>query len=348
MKVSQLWLIGLVYCLSIDTIKALRLPEHLYTIQDNKAVTSVTIKESIPIFYLVVPDSSTFPASDPEKISELKAFMKDATIPPDFFARHHPTTETEPIKLFFNWKEKENSKARKQAGTNLAHAINNLRGKFKKSPIVVLGHGQGGNVINVASHSVQKPIDIVIQLATPVYPHNADIKKDLYSAYIPDKKMINQMFAFYSDQSFPVLHPSLHPTYDQFYKTKTHPQLTNILLLVNNKHPLSSETLRPLVGKKLLALCQASRLSYRLHNNLVAHLSTIKPETDMLVFLRDRSLRGVSTRNRATQKMAQERMLSEIRVQNFTKTWGRAPALRLAKGEKTRKRYQQLAGQKKA
>ena len=352
MRINRYWLMGFLCGIVATNSAAIRLPSSLYRLENGQAFSTLSIKESTPIFYILVPESSTLPTLNTQKLNEFSAFMKDTVVPQDFFTRNYPQQASKPVTLFFNWQEQENSKTRKQAGINLAKGINSLRRRFKKSPIIIVGHGQGGNVINVASHSVSLPLNTVIQISTPIFPHDKNKKKDLYAHYIPDNKMITQMFSFYSEQAFPILHPTLHPQYQQVYQATVHPNLTNVLLLINNKHPLPNETLRPLVGKKLLPLCQSIRLSYRVHNNLVAHLSTVKKETDLIVVLRDGTIRKTSSKNPATKKIAQERVLSRFRMEIFTKKWGRPLSLTLAKGEKSRKRYESIkqttSGQKKS
>lgn len=333
------------------TLSAARLPQNFYSFVNSKVTSTATIKDEAPIFYIVVPESSVKITETPARAQELAAFVNDTVVPAAFFNRVNPKVETKPVVLFFEWQEKENSKTRKQAGQLLAEGLNSLRNRFKKGSFIVVGHGQGGNLISVASNNVKVPIETVIQIATPIFPQPEKGKKDLYAEYRPHKTMIQKLYSFYSEQAFSMPHPTLHPHYTHVYDNAEHPNMTNILLLINNKHPLPGEVLRPLVGKKLLALCNTISTTYRYHNNLVAHLSTIKSDTDMIVALRDNTVSNTPADKNETQAVAQERLLSEVRMKHFAKTWGRPMALSLNKGEKNRqlhKSIELMTTQKKA
>jgi len=323
------------YNIVCETIK---LPTNFYTIKQGKATQTITIKDNF-IFFVVVPDTPTRVTKQPEKLDELNLFMKDITIPSLFFDTKTPNQEITPITLFLDWEEQENTQIRKRAAQELASGIDSLKHKFKDAKFILLGHGQGGNVINHASKQVQKPLDVVISLSTPIFPHSATASSNESSSdYLPDEKKIGRLFCFYSEQDFSLAHPTLHPKYQHLYLSTIYPSLSNVLLLINNKHPITQETLRPLVGKRILQLCKKIIDSYSLHNNFIAHLSTTKTATDMVVFLRDTST--TETEGNLPQQIAQERMLSEIRMQKFAKDWGRPLAISLTPGEKSRKGYE--------
>ncbi len=324
-----------------------KLPSNFYSLslQKNKSVKSVSILDildSEPIFFIVVPDSSLQAADVQDKFKELYEFTQDLTIPADFFASKSPSISKKPVVLYLAWDEQENAQVRKRAAQDLATGINSLRYRFKSSQFIVLGHGQGGNIINSASQQIRLPLEVAINLSTPIFPHGQDTNSpELYADYLPDTQKINRLFCYYSDQDFRVIHPTLHPRYEHMYQSSAHPHLSNVLLLVNNKHPLTHETLRPLVGKKIVQLSKKIGDTYRNHTHFIAHISSIKPETDMLVVLRD-STTSSSVEQIAPESIAQERMLSQVRIQKFEKEWGRPLATTLKSGEKSRMRYQSV------
>lgn len=314
--------------------KTVPLPPNFYHLSNGNTFSSCTVESDNPIFYIVVPESSTSPSSDKQKQSELVKFTQYTIVPKDFFTEGHPQAATKPIVLFFDWEEQENSKLRKQAGIELAQGINRIKKRFKKSGTILLGHGQGGNVINVASNHLEHPVDTVIELSVPVFPHTQERKKDLYADYLPNSKMIHKLFSFYSDQEHSTAHPSLHPSYESFPEESVHPQLKRTLLLINNKQPIPSETLRPLVGKRILPLCKKIETDYTLHNHFIAHLSTFKAETDMVVVLKDYRQNDKTTQEEVT--------LSKKRMADFTMAWGRPMAEKLTKGEKSRSAHKSI------
>jgi len=341
--INQYYFVGIIFLSFIGAIDATRLPENFYAIRSGKALSTIAIKQDAPIFYVVVPEYSVRPTKNPEKITELESFMINVEVPANFFAMKSPRAATKPVTLFFNWEEQENHQTRKRAALELAKGIDMLRYRFKKSKVVLVGQGQGGNIINGATHSVRLPLETVIQLSTPIFPSTKQKKKTQYADYVPYKKKIKRMYSFYTEQDFSLLHPTLHPHYERIYIDTSHSQLANVLLLINNKHPLPVETMRPLIGKKLLALCKKIKDSYLMHNHFVAHLSTIKPTTDMVVVLRNNDV--LNKRKRSTERIIQERLLSEIRMKKFEKEWGRPMALALNKGEKSRKKYESIKKQ---
>lgn len=341
-KANQYFYKAVICLFSITSLYGgIRLPENFYAILADKAISSIPIKDEAPIFYIMVPECSVRPTKNPEKIKSMQAFMKNVEVPADFFSKKMPQKTTKPIALFYNWEEQENHKTRKQASLKLAKGIDTLRYRFKKSKIIMVGLGQGGNIINGASQSVRLPLEVVIQLSNPIFPNS---KKTHYTEYIPSKKKIKRMYSFYTEQDFSILHPTLHPHYERVYMNSTHSQLANILLLINNKHPLPVETMRPLIGKKLLSLCKKIKDSYLMHNHLVAHLSTVKPTTDMVIVLRNNDTFG-KKRKKITERVIQERLMSKVRMKKFEKEWGRPMALALNKGEKSRKKYESIKKQ---
>ena len=343
---NRLLLIGLMTCAQMINA-VVKLPTNFYslTVEKNKAVKSVSIidiSDTEPIFFIVVPDSSLQSNTPQERVKELFEFAQDITVPADFFASKKPSNEKKPVILYLAWDEQENTQVRKRAAQDLATGIDSLRYRFKSSQFIVLGHGQGGNIINSASQQIRIPLEVVINLSTPIFPHTQDSNTpDIYSDYLPNPKKINRLFCYYSDQDFRVIHPTLHPRYEHTYANGSHPNLSNVLLLVNNKHPLTHETLRPLVGKKIVQLSKKITESYRNHTHFIAHISSSKPETDMLVFLPESTV--VACADKATSDLVtQEQILSKVRIQKFEKEWGRPLATTLKSGEKSRMRYQSV------
>lgn len=316
-----------------------RLPENFFFLDNNTLKESISTENKSPIFYVIVPEHTTHLKNDKVKLKQLQMFSQSVTVPKDFFQSGSPTKAIKPICLVFCWQERENIQTRKTAGNLLAQGLNSLRYRFKGSKVILLGHGHGGNVINNASKYVNLPIDIAIELGTPVFPTTPTEKYKNPEEFHPSKK-IKRLFAFYTEQSFNFAHPTLHPEYEHYFIKTTHKALSNILLLLNNKHPLPGEMLNAPIGKRILTLCQKIKDSYQIHNHLIAHISTVKPNADMVVALYDTTT--VSTGRKRTSQIAQERFLSKVRSEKFTKDWGRPLAKNLKASERTRTEYKEL------
>ncbi len=273
---------------------------------------------------IIVPEYPKRPHLEKQFQDSLKNFALHIEIPQDFFEKSVPQKSTKPLLCYFDWQEEESSKTRKNAAITLAKSLELLRKKYKKSTFVVIGMGQGGNVIQGATQKITAPIDMVIQLATPLYDQSKknDKQAHFYSDFILNDKMVKQLFTFYTEKDFSLLHPALHPRYMHYHENSGHPLLSNILLLINNKHPLPADMMNNTVGKRLFALCKKIKQTYKHHNHLIAHISTVKPEADLVVVLRSTNVYpGVE---HDSKKVSQERVLSTVYSQRFKKNWGRA------------------------
>jgi len=285
------------------------------------------LKESDPSFIcLVVPEYSKMPSKNKEAVASLRQFVDAMELPQDFFSLGIPTQKTKPLCCYFDWQEQENSKARKEAGLNLAKSISALRKKYKKSTLVVIAMGHGGNVVQAASQKIDEPLDVLIELAPPLLTACAGKEAATSMKNSDDfsmkQAMIGRIFTFYTEKDFVFEHPALHPRYIHYHEQSLHPLLSNILLLINNKHPVPLEMMGATVGKRLLLLCKKIQQTYKHHNHLIAHISTVKPEVDLVVVLRSNQLYpGVE---HGLQKVAQERVLSTVYSNRFKKIWGRS------------------------
>ncbi len=300
----------------------IKLPENFYQLDDIQQIMPAEDK----FFYIVVPECSARPSKDLYKQNVLKDFVKSIVIPKNFFEPGVPATSVKPVSIYFDWQEEESAKTRKQAGILLAVGLNKLKRRYKKSKFILVGMGQGGNVIHSASHAIKEPLDVVIELATPVFP-----KDGSFVDYEINKTMIKRVFSFYTEQDFKLDHPTLHPSYLHYNNVSTHPLFSTILLLINNKHPFPSEMMQGIVGKRLINLCKKIQDTYSHYNHLVAHISTLKPSVDLVVVLHDNSV--FCNKKIDQKKAAQERLLSTVHINRFKKIWGRSLAINLKNSE---------------
>jgi hypothetical protein len=278
------------------------LPQHFYTTEKKE---KVAITKSNPFFFIVVPEDSI---TKTKTFHELVTFTQSVKIPKHFFGKDQPSIQTEPTVLFFDWQETENSKTRKQAGLDLANGINKLQHRFKTSTLILVGHEQGGNIIHIATNHLTKPVDTVIQLGVPIFPH-----EKIYAEYLPNPKKIKQLFLFYTDQKFALLHQSLHPKYLHYYPIEVHPDLYTHKLLINNKQPTTDQMLQPKVGKELLEICQLSKEQYKVHHHLIVHLGTIKSETDKVILVADQKVHQSDSMQAFKEKIASKKLQKKLR-----------------------------------
>lgn len=305
--------------------KALVMPDNFYMLDDNQAVQDA-LKGNI-VFYIIVPEFSDAPSKSELKQNILKQFVKSTMIPQDFFSDGQPVQAIKPVSLYFDWQEQENAKIRKQAANSFSAGINALKKRYKKSNFIVVGMGQGGNVVHCATQKIVSPLDVVIELAVPVFPKESA----LYADYVLNNEMVKRLFSFYTEESFQLVHPTLHPEYLHYDSSSNHPLLSNILLLINNKHPIPGQMTQAMVGKRLLNLCKKIQDTYTHYNHLVAHISTVKPSVDLVVVLRNFSMYPKKTIDQ--KKIYQEQMLSTVYNDRFKKLWGRSLAVNIKNSE---------------
>lgn len=326
--------IFLMFPLTISSEPLLLTPP-FYSIKDTKPINKLTINTTQPTFYIIVPESYTLPSDRKQTLEQIESFTKNVKIPTDFFTSKNKR-ET-PYVIFLDWKEQESINGRKKIGDILAKKINDLQHRFKSANFILLSSGQGANVINHASDLFRKPVDIVIQLAPPVFKYRDLLKNKAYETFYPNEKNIKKLFTFHSDHEICMMHPTLHPTYKHYYHLKTHKNHQNALLLINNDHPLPVDIMCPLVGTRILTLCKKMNDLYPHHNHLITHISNTKKTTDMMVLLRDGDT--VTTDKKLAPVINKERIMSNAQKKQFQTLWGRPLKLSLSQGEVTRKSY---------
>ncbi|NBQ17313.1 hypothetical protein EBU24_03280 [bacterium] len=307
------------------TKKTLIVPENFYTLDDDQVMQDA-LKGQI-VFYVIVPEFSDLVSKSELKQNMLKQFVNAVMVPKDFFSEGMPAQAIKPVSLYFDWQEEENAKTRKQAAGSFAVGINALKKRYKKSRFIVVGMGQGGNLIHNATQKIISPLDVVIELAVPVFPQDSVLSAD----YTLNNAMVNRLFSFYTGQDFQLAHPTLHPEYLHYNSSSVHPLLSNILLLINNKHPIPGQMMQSMVGKRLLGLCKKIQDTYAHYNHLVAHISTIKPAVDLVVVLRNFSMYPKKIIDQ--KKLSQEQMLSTVYTDRFKKLWGRPLAVNIKNSE---------------
>jgi hypothetical protein len=323
------WFYSLKFCLFsliIHTCSGVTpLPKGLVTLSNNKKNSTITVPDNNKdvIFCIIVPE-----IFNDQAFKGLESFSKNITVEKDFLTAG-PAMATKPIILFFEWQEAENAQIRKQAGQDLAAAMNDLKNRFKESQYIFIGIGQGGNVINLASNSTKNKFDMVIQLLTPIFPF--DLQNN-YADYAPNASTIQNLFCFYSDHAFTLPHPTLHPNYTHFYPD-TVANKSTILLLIENQHAKKNALLAQ-DGQKFLTVITQINTKYPLHkkkmSKFAAHLSTKKIDTNNMVFIID----PVIDNNDPASKKEEE--LSDSYKKIFEGKWGRPMTLSLNTGEKTR------------
>ena len=309
-----------------------------YSVKDKKVTTKTNVESNQPVFYIIVPESYNLPSEKSQTVAEIEAFTKNVKVPRELLPNQKERTT--PVVVFLDWKEQETLNSRKKAGEQLAKKIGNLQHRFKRAKFIVLSYGQGANVLNHASHSFRRPIDIAIQLSPPVFQEKDMKRNKAYQSFTPDQKMIKELYTFHSDHELCMLHPSLHPTYKHYYPLNAHGHQQDALLLINNDHPLPVDMFCPLVGTRILELCKRMKTTYPHHNHLVAHISTTKRTTDMMVLLRD----GATTvkDKQYAALVNKERMFSSLQKKQFKKLWGRSLKVSLSRGEKSRRSYDSI------
>lgn len=97
------------------------------------------------------------------------------------FAREYARQEKVSSEVIvFRWTGKNTDEARMQAGLKLSRIMDALVGKT----IITFSHSHGSNVVNHASQKVKTPIDLMIQLGTPV---REDLEYRYVKIYKPEK-----------------------------------------------------------------------------------------------------------------------------------------------------------------
>ncbi len=290
-----------------------------------------------PIFYIVVPQFSTKPTNSSDNLEAVFKFTQNTTVPVNFFENNLPASEITPTILFLDWEEMDSIPARTNAGKTLSDGINALRSQYTSARFILVGTGQGGNVINIASNNRMNPvyatIDIVIQLKPPIIENTQ--KNKSYISYVPNTTVIKKLFYFYSDQAFAVPSYNLkNPQYANTYPDTLHPNCTSFKLLINNKQATSDQMILPALGKRVLSLCNKAQNTYQLHPHLAANISTSDPKIDGAIIVLDSTTRNNKTIPAA--QVAKERMQSKITSKQFEKNAGRQMATTLNPGEKER------------
>lgn len=301
------------------------LPKGLVALNNTKKTTTITVDTTQdPIFCIIIPE-----IFNDQSLKGLESFSKNMSIDKNFFTIGQ-TLPIKPIILFFEWQEAENAQIRKQAGQDLAAAVNDLKNRFKESKLILIGLGQGGNVINLASNLTKNPFEVVIQLLTPIFPFDT---QNNYADYAPNAQIIQTLFSFYSDHAFTLPRPTLHPTYAHTYPNTLKINQSTILLLIENQHAQQNALLSQ-DGKKILNIVTKISTNYPLHkknmSTFAAHISTKKIDTDSMVFIIK------STRQENDPNYKKEEVLSNSYRKIFEKIWGRPMTLSLNTGEKTR------------
>lgn len=328
---DKYWLYNLKFCLFsliIHTCSGVTpLPKGLVTLSDNKKNSTITVPDNNEdiIFCIIVPE-----IFNDQAFKSLENFSQNIMVEKDLLTLGKSVTTKKPIILFFEWQEAENAQIRKQAGQDLATAINDLKNRFKESQCIFIGLGQGGNVINLASNSTKNKFDVVIQLLTPIFPFDT---QNNYADYVPNQSTIQNLFSFYSDHAFTLPHPTLHPTYTHTYPETLTLNKTTILLLIENQHAQQNALLSQ-DGQKFLKIVKKISADYPLHkknlSTFAAHISTKKIDTDGMVFIMK------SAHQDSDLIYKKEEALSDSYKKTFEKIWGRPITLSLNTGEKTR------------
>lgn len=309
------------------------------SIKDSKIINKVLCNTPDPVFYIIVPESYTLPSERPQTLLHIEAFTKGVSIPSALLGEKSQEEKT-PCVLFLDWKEQESITSRKKIGDILAEKINNLQYRFKSARFVLLSCGQGANVINHASESFRKPVDIVIQLMPPVFSVKEKEKNKAYATFSPHKKNIKHLFTFYSDHEFCMLHPTLHPSYNHYYAPQEHDHQKNTLLLINNDHPLPVDIMSPTVGKRIISLCNTMQLTYPHHTHLIAHINNVHKESDMMIVLKDGS--NCITDQSLAKEINTERIISNAHTKKLQKILNRPLKTSLSKNEITRRSYESI------
>lgn len=277
------------------TVEALQPGQTAGFLPFKRSALRITITTKRPIFYILVHGTYAFPFGFDGTTWGESNFS--GLVPQGFFVNtaqlQEPAQDTEAIRISFGWIGLLDDYARKFAGKKLAEGINKIRAQLKRYDIIptfiLLGHSHGGNVINVASQYVDEPIDMAIELATPILAFNTATQKfDNNTGYLP--KNIKELFLFFSMQDF--VQPGGSVEGAEHVKRRFSPlpgiNLYNIMLRVNGNYPLHIYMHDEVIGKRMLQLVKKIKDDFLHNKNLVAHLTNVsaKQEADMLVAIK--------------------------------------------------------------
>lgn len=272
-------------------------PDRFFAQMPNHGVKSFAVTDEQPIFYILVHGtfSEAGESPDPKQLYWGESEFVEK-VPKDFFGLNS-NPEKEPIRFAFGWSGKMDDDARKKGGKLLADGIKVLKKAFPKSRIICLGHSHGGNVINVASQTLNsQAIDYVIQLATPVLCYNEKAKTfDNKSGYYPDSKGMANLMLFYSDQDFVQSGGAGLVSFKRRYAPIKNIDLYNVRMRkdrgIDDLHIYMHDRV---VGTKILQLCQQIKKIYKYNKNLIADITSadrrqkfiddIKPEKRKALF----------------------------------------------------------------
>lgn len=281
--------------------------------------TTETVPEN-PIFIILVPELSTQ--------KDLESFTKKMKVPQDFFEVSQPAEETKPVILLFDYQEPVSHNKRGEAGTVLASGINVLQNKFNNSTIILIGHGQGANVINEASKSrLKKRIDFVIQLCPPIS-----------DTYKPNLANIVKLINFYTEHDF------LYQNSQQFKKYYTDQKqdtIHNTKLFFNRDQKAPIDFIHPMLGNRILELSKKIIDTYPHHQYLIAYIDTIKSCADMRVII-DAKPNQLSKHSLNSQK---EKVYSNQEAKQLQVCTGKPTPKKLSAGEKSRTKKKALEEQ---
>jgi hypothetical protein len=302
-----------------------RLPDCFHVVGQEKNSSLFDPSNNIhQIVFVLVPAAAESFTKDNKAHEVLKKFTNNNKIkvPYSFFSANSPSKTTYPLCVYFDWLDtspstnKLNTPAYKLAeGLDYLHSL--------KSKCIVVTQGRGGLVFNAATHQLKKPVQVAIQLGTPIP------QETKYASFMPNTDKIGQLYTLYSQQPFAFNKPTLHPRYAYEYSSLKNNDHYSVLLLINNKQPQQSGLYANVVGKNILPLCHEIKKNFKVNKNLFASISPLKKETNLLV--------AINTPAQDLGAIAQEEQaLSNRQKRNFTLAWKRAPELNLSTGARTR------------
>lgn len=255
-------------------IQPIALPKEFYILRENSLVldsgeTCIELHQEYPVFYILT--HGTFSSHRSRRSGRAWGETEFVEQIPQGFFEDKRYNEQQPIRLVFGWSGQAYDVSRKEGGRALAEGINHILQEVPHAKIIVLGHSHGGNVINVASQYVSKPIDVVIQLATPILCYNYSLEKfDNTRGYAPEK--IKQLYLYYSMNDFVQCVGAGHANFKRRYAPVDGIDLYNIRLLVNGHDPLHIHMHNNTIGKEILTLSNKIQHLYTVNKNLIANI----------------------------------------------------------------------------
>ena len=328
MKRSLGLCILLLFTSSCFTVRQARLPNSFYVIGKDKQPSLFDPSQDYSIIYVLVPAAAESAAEDTDAPQTLSRFTQNntLTVPASFFSADYPKAPTTPLFVYFDWKDSSPGiNQLKKPADELANGLNYLQSLGSKC--IVVAQGRGGLVFNMASNQLKKPIEVVVQLGTPVISPTENT-----TYFDPQAKKIGTLYTFYSEQPFTFSKPTLHPKYQNTYDNLTDLNSYSVLLLINNKQPSQEDLYSELVGKNILTLCYEIKKNYQINRDLFASLSSLKKDTNLMI--------GIRTLSESSDPLVQkEKAYSDAQKKLFTSTWKRDPELFLASGPRLRSQY---------